>query len=593
MEVPPAFSITSDITAKQLDEVVMFVPSIIDWLRMTTPQSVPKQLITSAQESRFNSNSVLVGFALQTLLQVKQGFDDGISRDMSAPEIQRVFDSYDNRVWVGAVLHIFEFAETPVITPQVKLALLRTVVHNPSELDKLKKTLKSNLEALAHTALGELCALIMQTCPNKRQIAEILGPYLLLDNTVTDRKARSAASTIFRTIVENCYTLFDIPENSVQVTMSRRHTQTRTRFHAQQYLRLFFELRDRKYLPIVDSLFQYHGFVDIARGIFCKYFMLPEGWRSELISKQKSGVKMNWFKPKKIFFLNEETVRYPSASKLPFYYKPETEHTSEAEHVVDEIVTSEKSYFDYLRTFVTSYANEVTSIASGSIGDEAAIALGLTVTQVDLMFGKRLNKIIETIDKILVKLEVLVLVREPIPSVYNIDRAGVLADIMTEVSTELGEAYKPYNKYYAQSAGMLTTAITHTAIREPKARKGSKQIADHIFDDYKRHLTFLELWQEISNSKPLLKGLRIDAILIKPVHRFPKYLLFFERLEKVVRKEHGVEHPTYLKVSKAQKALKEVTSKINDDINRYNDMQRKKFGEVVDGAALMRYTKPV
>ena len=47
-------------------------------------------------------------------------------------------------------------------------------------------------------------------------------------------------------------------------------------------LKQFFELRDRIYIKNVDQWFVSYHFEDIARGIYNKYRILPEGWKDDL-----------------------------------------------------------------------------------------------------------------------------------------------------------------------------------------------------------------------------------------------------------------------------------------------------------------------
>mmetsp|Transcript_6842 Transcript_6842/g.8269 ORF Transcript_6842/g.8269 Transcript_6842/m.8269 type:complete len:590 (-) Transcript_6842:715-2484(-) len=586
MDLKKKLTVTSsDMTPEQLDEVISFIPELLTYVRKVCNAGKINELILAcAKENRYNAKSIIVGFALKTLFQIKSALD---SSEESEKIVRSVFSRFSVDVWISSIMHVFEFSKTPVISQEVKRILITTQVTTPETLDTLKRDLNKALGELSQVILGDFCELIMQACPNKKQIADVVGPILLLGKTDIDRKTLIQASSAFRTVVENCYTIFEIQESSINV--SRGLSLSDNSFHGEQYLLQFFEIRDKKYLPIVDELFQYHKFTNIARGIFFKYKMLPEGWRSELVRLKESGENMDWFESEKVYFLSEETLRFPRASKEPFYYSLKEEDIQVIDRVVDEIIESEKEYFNYLHAFITTYVDEVIAISDGELGEEAAKNLGLTSDQINMIFGKRLRAIVTTIEKILVKLEVLVLVRDPIDEKeHNIGRAGILAEIMAAVSKELGSAYMPYNKHYAHAAAMLTKAVTHTAIIQPSARKVSKGKLGFANDSYKRHLTFLELWTEISESTEMLKGLRIDAILIKPVHRFPKYLLFFGRLEKVVRKAGGEGTPTYESILLGQKAMQEVTKKINHDINRYNDIQRRMFGEVVDGASLLQ-----
>ena len=56
-----------------------------------------------------------------------------------------------------------------------------------------------------------------------------------------------------------------------------------------EHLRLFFELRDRKFTAIIKDLFRCYTFPDIAHGIYKKYKILPQGWQQDLNHLFSSG----------------------------------------------------------------------------------------------------------------------------------------------------------------------------------------------------------------------------------------------------------------------------------------------------------------
>lgn len=183
----------------------------------------------------------------------------------------------------------------------------------------------------------------------------------------------------------------------------------------------------------------------------------------------------------------------------------------------------------------------------------------------------------------------MIIVREKIPAIYNIGRAGVLSDVMVSMTGAMKTAYLPYNKYYSQSDGMLNAAqdaLDQSQGGTSGVASSTRSGTSRRLTEFKKNLNFIELWNEISQSKSSLRGQRIQSILIKPAHRFPKYKLFFERLLKKIGDEVGEEHPTFVKVNNAHDALVDLTHQINADIERYQEIQRRRFGEVVQGGEL-------
>ena len=75
-------------------------------------------------------------------------------------------------------------------------------------------------------------------------------------------------------------------------------------------------------------------------------------------------------------------LQYSKSASQAFYYDLLVESNLESEHVVDEIISSEKDYCATLLTFYTTYTEELQSIATGEIGSEPKKSLGLTAVQV-------------------------------------------------------------------------------------------------------------------------------------------------------------------------------------------------------------------
>ena len=438
----------------------------------------------------------------------------------------------------------------------------------PDELDKLL----GRLPYLSHNALGQLCALVRDCSLDPTKTAKILGPPIILA-AVDNPKFYSAASYLFEVLIENCELLFGVPLETIGVSafgyrvgvqkgpngarVSGIDTQTVLR---RQHLKTFYAIRDKKYLPIVDTLFELHSFVDIAFGIYCKYKMLPDGWRYELQHmKYKENAKLDWFNEEKILFLTEEPMSMPPVGKRRYHALPGGEQGVEA--IVDEIVRNETDYYEKLHTFIHSYVAEIATIAKGDVTEAAKESLGLTQNQVDMVFGDELHRCLGLSEKLLVKFEVLTLV--PNKKVGNpTGRAGIVADVFLETSEEFVQALGPYNRFHTRNSKAMAQA-------EKKLRKliGNRQ--RQTTGASERDLTYLEIWSEVQRSKHLFRGKEIDGFLIEPVRRCPNYIMFLGRLKKTV----GESHPAYEKLNKAVQLVNAATEGINREIKK-NDKTR-------------------
>lgn len=313
-------------------------------------------------------------------------------------------------------------------------------------------------------------------------------------------------------------------------------------------LMLFFELRDKNYLPIVEELFRLYEFADIAKGIHRKYRLLPVGWKVELTRlRQKKDPKLNWLNLSEVEWLTETTDSYPSTNKYSEFGGSDED---EPEQVVAEFITNERAYFEKLQAFMTAYVSEVEAIAENKIGPYAQQALGLDRQQVKYIFGGTLLDVYKAVEKFMVLLETLTMV--PAKPIIPGGRPAHLADIISQSGPTLVKSYAPYNAAY-QAAKKVLEAQT--------AKLNSLQPAQ-VNEGALRHLNFNELWTEISQSRAPIKNLGIDSVMILPIRRFPNYKLFFVRIQKSLDKNS----PAYAKVMKALDDVEKFTRLIDNAV---------------------------
>ena len=214
---------------------------------------------------------------------------------------------------------------------------------------------------------------------------------------------------------------------------------------------------------------------------------------------------MAWFDPHQVQYLSETTEKYPPIDKN--FQFPERGIHEGVDSVIDEFILNEKKYYDTLVVFMNNYVAEVEVISRKKVGQDAADALGLTQNQVDYIFRHNLLKVVEAVEKFLVSLEILSLV--PTEAKVRGGRAAVLADVVSLSGNHLVQVYAPYNAAYKLIKRILEDSALKL-LSQPKRNSALGAM---------KHLNFLEIWQEVSQSKLLLKRATIDAILINPIRR--------------------------------------------------------------------------
>lgn len=310
-----------------------------------------------------------------------------------------------------------------------------------------------------------------------------------------------------------------------------------------EVLKMFFELRDRKCVPIVNVLFKLYTFQDIVTGVYAKYDILPAGWHMSIRKlKDEKDKKLEWLdlQSRSLKWLTEFSSKYPTIKKT---HPPHRE--AEIDKVVDEFVENEHTYFVKIRAMVSYYIAEIKAISEAKLGPHAQAALGLTSQEVDYIFGP-LTKVLKAVEVFQVLIETITLVNaDPLTSD---GRQGQLAEIFCLAGPGLVEAYAPFNATYMDARVMCD----EKRMNAPTVEAEPNEI---------KLMNFHEIWKEISASKKVLNGMAIDGILILPVRRFPNYLMYLNKLIKDAKKSS---HPSLTKLEEAVKKVQRFTNEIND-----------------------------
>mmetsp|Transcript_7683 Transcript_7683/g.10026 ORF Transcript_7683/g.10026 Transcript_7683/m.10026 type:complete len:564 (+) Transcript_7683:204-1895(+) len=555
------------VTPQELSKLIPMLPLMLYFLQDEDPKKSGIRVGRAAQQN-LSRSQVLLEFLIESLLA-------GVSGDeiiMSTNSVKSIFYSFDPNIVAECVVLVLKEAEPPLLDSLSKKVLIDAAIEKGTESTKNFRKPLRKLNPTSFYVLGELASFI-HAGPSKGvgKLCTVLSRIILLDPA--EPKYHPIAASLLEALSRNSSALFGVPRRQKleHIKPFGYRQQALTHFHQAaalrrtQHLKMFYRIRDSMYVPAAEQLFKYHGFVDIAEGIYKKYSMLPEEWKHELISLKRANVELPWFNPDKIKFLNESTTSFPTIAEHQGSNFVDSKRPKE-DMVIDELVDSEMSYYITLRTFLTSYVYEIRNIAEGRLGVDAQSNLGLSKKDVNYIFGERLEDIVSLLKKMVVKMEVLMLVREP--TVDPIGRAGILANILLEMYPEMKAVYGPYMSSYSK----VRVTIEQAEAAQEKASKGKSNSI------YGKNASFMGLWQEVSSAKAVLKSSQngLQSLLITPVARLPRYNLFLSR----VAKQLGEGHPAHKLLMQAVEVLKSVTSSVDEDIKTTENFQLKFFGEL-------------
>eukprot|EP00924_Labyrinthula_sp_SR-Ha-C_P016310 maker-scaffold_73-snap-gene-0.4-mRNA-1 protein AED:0.03 eAED:0.03 QI:0/0.66/0.5/1/1/1/4/178/670 len=321
-------------------------------------------------------------------------------------------------------------------------------------------------------------------------------------------------------------------------------------------LRFFFKLRDSDSADIVEALFMYYSFQDIIKGVLEKYRILPIGWK-EIIESNADLTAIVGPNPA---YLDETTISLPRIRPTSPNFGP---WDDPLDYTVDEFISLEKKYSDTLSTFTSCYVEEIMAIARNRVGFEAQNALGLTLGQAEKLFGKPLYSILRASKAFVTLLDVLSFTDGAVHSKIVGGRVSILMEIVTKCSETLIRVYTDYLAHYKRYSSLL---------QDCEAGLPTVYIKNPNIPAQAQHLNFLQIYQQLSNSKEAIKGKSIDSVLNLPVKQFPTYKLLLERLIKDGSKEERraknlpIPHPSRDKVQKTLASLITQINKMDNSI---------------------------
>lgn len=233
----------------------------------------------------------------------------------------------------------------------------------------------------------------------------------------------------------------------------------------------------------VASMF---SFQDVCDGLQKKYNALPPGWTASPPSSAPTKQKISDYK-------------------------------------INEILDTERRFVQTILELQNSYLDRLYEIF-GSGQKDVIKHLGLTQDETNQIF-EQLPQICRFSQTLLQKLEVINLCR--VPPVTGEGRAIYVGRAFLEMAPKL-HVYAPAITSYQQSLDILTSKTASKALTQKQGN-------------------FLQLWEKVTADNAVLRGQQLNAVLITPMQRIPRYKMLLEQLVK------DCDHPD--SVSVVQEAL--------------------------------------
>jgi len=270
---------------------------------------------------------------------------------------------------------------------------------------------------------------------------------------------------------------------------------------------------------------------DLADALRDKYGIVPKGWRelleSDVIKRQlpKGLSRSGSLKPGEL---------------EPMNLKPEPLSMSDLK--INEILDSEWRFVNQISELTEKYLDRLYQIWDGSKANkDASKALGLTQDEANQIF-EPLGSIMRFSQNLLSRLEIISLVRKQ--PITGEGRAIHVGRAFIAMAPKL-HVYAPAVASYQTSLTILNDAVN----RLPK-KAG-------------QYLNFIEWWEKVTAGNDVLRGQQLQAVLITPMQRIPRYKMLLEQLLK------DCDHPESVPV------IKEALDLFSSAAANINEAQRK------------------
>jgi len=605
------------LTPVQMGRLLPIIPTVLALLKEADPYAA--DLFLEGNEP----DRVHVEYVMSELLNTLN-----FNGDLSMRELRFSFATYKTEVWLSLVRIVLTECWPRIIPDRVATELLRslqslTAAQSPTDYSYILGPLLDNIPRTRFRVLAEFCAFIRDTSESADDLATLIGPFLLLPSTTITTTGTSviqsqtaASAAVADMLIQEAELLFgrvgsvashEYPlgmraqktAKSPTLRQSLKQGLKRISFRGapgkggktappapprklssskqngggkkpnllekrKRQLTVFYQWRDPRRVSKVDLLFENYTMEEIALAIQRKYFTLPPGWREQLEYLLISGSKeLGWFEDMK-----KGIMPKPSEPTGQFQITASGEKVelTKIDRIVNEIADTEMSFNLVLRETIDQFSNNIKAISEGLKGPRAQAALGLTEEQVDFIFGARLRRVVDVSSKLLSDLEIVTLVRAQPKNKRS--RIELVSRIFLEGAKDLA-VYSPYAAAHSRSV---------TYLRQAKAKlqdqsRGLRRMGS-LLGGGNRPRNFLEIWEEVSQQYEHLRGQTLEAILIMPIQRVPRYRLLLQELQKATRKKD----PAYERLSEALEIIKEVATELNAAIRQYEKLVAM-FGE--------------
>lgn len=467
----------------------------------------------------------------QCLQQVLQSID-GAEFELTNAQVRYILSQYETQTWAFALKIIICKAKSPaVIEDKIKKDLVEWAYHFLKDggddwndlFQEAGKTL-SNLGHISFQVFGEFCSMI-RDCSQKvgtDVVAQVLGEEVLHCGKM-NKERKKAAGILFKQLVVESSRLFGQTGTKVgTVSFGIRSKDEVTQWNlvhylpedkkAMQDLRTFYSCIDKKFVGIVEDLFEYHDFVDIAEAINNKYGMIPAPWKTTLNKKKNKGERgLKWFDYSSIKTPTPGASKHTKAKNNdPIIQRQPTNN----DLLVNAFVDGEVNYYRRLSALGKFYVKKIKTIADR--GGPPADALLLSSREIDVVFGLRFQKILDMTHTLLTNIEVINLTRKPVNS--KTSREQILAKVVKQIAnTELVDSYARYSSTYPQVSEVVKQK--HAMRELNQKRNVRKQFPD-----------FFDIWHMERKHISNLQQKRLEEVLELPVKRIHNYREIIKQL---------------------------------------------------------------
>lgn len=460
--------------------------------------------------------------------QLIQGIEYS-NNTLANSQLRYILSRYDPKVWANVLLKITSEAYPPFVDVAVsKEALDLTAAYmqhgaGSEPVESLMKELVNPLNKLSFTsftALGELAAMLRDSCGDPSKVASHLGPRVFASSQETAQMHKEAVF-MFQVMVERCEDMFGQGSSKVSALDTfgvRKIDRVQDgvnwdldvlmpgSYKQKKDLKSFYERLDPKYVQIVDDLLTFHQLKDVAEGIYKKYKMIPAGWKEELTRQKQAGERIDWFNPSTVATPKGGQKGTPAGiERNPSI--PKGTRTS-ADQIIDAFINGEIQYYRQMNALGKHYVFFLNDIARGTspTKSDGALSLGLSSGACDFLFGQPWQQIMEFTHGMLVSLEVVNLVRTSPVKPYS--REGITADVLSELMpARMLYAYHDFYVTAVKSDNLLKTSIE--AAKKLQVRPGC--------------VNFVQLWEQVRSQHKVVSRFSLEDIMSLPINRINTY----------------------------------------------------------------------